>query len=166
MAEETIFQHWIFAKFILPFTLIVALVYGILEKTKLLGEKNHQLNAIIAFAIGLLFTGFVYPTLVVQNLILFLSVALVVLFVILMLWGFLLGDKEGFNIGKEKWMKWVLVIVTGIAFIIGVLWATGVHEKVIGSLFEQSWSNTFWTNFLFVVVIAVALALVLTKKKD
>lgn len=167
MAEETIFQHWIFSKFILPFALIVALVYAILEKTKLFGEGKHQLNAIIAFVIGLLFTGFVYPTLVIQNMILFLSVALVVLFVILLLWGFVFGDaKEGFKL--EKWMKYSLGAIVGIAVIGAVIWATGFYETAIGLLFKQSWSNTFWTNFLFILVIAIAVALVLRplKKKD
>ncbi|RLG15919.1 hypothetical protein DRN69_02300 [Candidatus Pacearchaeota archaeon] len=162
MAEETIFQHWIFSKFILPFALIVALVYAVLEKTKLLGEDKHQLNAIIAFVIGLLFTGFVYPTLVIQNMILFLTVALVILFVILLLWGFIFGDKDKFEMAS--WMKWILGVGVGIASVFAILWATGIHDKVIGYLFQQSWSNVFWTNFLFVIVIAVALALVLKNK--
>ena len=50
---ETILQHWIVTQFILPFALITGLVYGILEKTKLLGDEKHQLNAILAFIIGL-----------------------------------------------------------------------------------------------------------------
>lgn len=167
MPETTIFQHWVFSKFILPFLLIVTLVYAILEKTKLLGDGKHQLNAVIAFVIGLTFTGVAYYTDVVNNMILFLSVALVVLFVILLIWGFVWGEKEaGKGFVLENWMKWILAILGGIAFLFAVFWATGLNQKILDSLFGQRWSNTFWTNFLFIAVIVVALVLLLKKQKD
>ncbi len=166
MAEEvTIFQHWIFSKFILPFVLIVTLVYAVLEKTKLLGDNKHQLNAIIAFVIGLTFTGIAYFTDVVNNMILFLSVALVILFVILLLWGFIFGDM-GELFKEVKWVRNLLLGIAGIAIVIGILWASGVSGKLVDSLFGQSWSNAFWTNFLFVAVIVVALVLLLRKQGD
>lgn len=164
MVETTIFQNPIFTRFILPFTLVVSIVYALLEKTKLFGEDKHQVNAIVAFSIGLLFVGFVYPTLVVQNMILFLSVALVILFVILLLWGFVFGEiKEGFK--PATWMKIFLGVIVGIAVIFGVIWATGFKDKLVDFLFRQSWSNTFWTNFLFVIIVVVALVLILVGKK-
>ena len=162
---ETILQHEIFTRFAFPFLLMFFIVFAILEKTKLLGEGKKQLNALISFVIGLIFVSAVYPTLVVNNLILFLTVALVVVFVALLLWGFIFGDiKEGFKI--QGWMKWVLGIIVGIAVVIAVLWATGVQGKVIDFLFRQGWSNTFWTNALFIVVIAIALALMIKKSKS
>ena len=106
--QETILQHWIVTKFILPFALLVAIVYGILEKTKILGEDKHQLNAIVAFVIGLIFVSAIEPKAIVENLILFLTVAIVIMFVVLMLWGFASGAKDGFQL--EGWMKWILWI--------------------------------------------------------
>ena len=166
MAEGvTIFQHWIFSKFILPFLLIVTLVYAILEKTKVLGDKNHQINAIVAFVVGLTFTGVAYYTDIVNNMILFLSVALVVLFVILLIWGFVWGEKEaGKGFVLEGWMKWILAILGGVAFLFAVFWATGLNQKILDGLFGQKWSNTFWTNFLFVAVIVIAIVLLLKNK--
>jgi hypothetical protein len=162
MAIETIFQNWIFTKFILPFALIVTLVYAILEKTKLLGDGKHQLNAIISFVIGISFTGFLAGTEIVSNMVLFLSIALVVLFVILMLWGFIYGKKEGFEL--EPWMKTILAIVAGLAFIAAVIWATGVQDKIISLLFSQSWSSAFWSNLLFAAVVVVSMVLLLKPK--
>jgi len=165
MVQETIFQHWIFTQFILPFALMTAIVYGILEKTKLLGEDKHQLNAIVAFIIGLIFTGAIFPKLVVENLILFLTVALVVLFIILILWGFITtkADKDkGFEL--EKWMKYTLWAVAGVAVLAALVWATGLGDNVVNLLFNQSWSNTFWTNLLFIIVIIVALIIILRNK--
>jgi len=161
----TIFQHPIFSKFILPFLLIVTLVYAIIEKTKLLGDGKHQINAIIAFVIGLTFTGVAYYTDIVNNMILFLSVALVVLFVILLIWGFVWGEKEaGKGFVLEGWMKWILAVLGGAVFLFAVFWATGLSGKLLNTLFGQSWSNVFWTNFLFVAVIVVAIVLLLKNK--
>ncbi|GAH78833.1 unnamed protein product, partial [marine sediment metagenome] len=115
MASETIFQSNIVQQFILPFVLVFTLVFAILEKTKLFGEDKKQLNAIIALVIGLIFVTAVFPTVVVTNkLILFLTIALVIVFVVLLLWGFVFGEiKEGFK--PADWMKWVLGILIGLA---------------------------------------------------
>ena len=166
MVEETIFQHWIFTRFALPFLLVFFIVFAVLEKTKLLGDDKKQLNALLAFVVGLVFVGAVYPTEVVGNLILFLTVALVVVFVVLLLWGFVFGSfkkDEGFV--PEKWMKWILGIIIGIAVVVAVLWATGAEQKAVDLLFDQDWSGTFWGNAAFIVAVAVALALVLRKSK-
>lgn len=160
---ETIFQNWIFTKFILPFVLIWALVYAVLEKTKLLGNDKHQLNAIIALVIGITFTGFLAGTTIVSNMILFLAVALVVLFVILLLWGFISSGEKGIEL--QPWMKFGLIGLAGIAFIWAIIWATGLQATVQKLLLGQTWSTTLWANILFVAVIVAALALVLKKPK-
>ncbi|MFH1607561.1 MAG: hypothetical protein ABIA78_00325 [archaeon] len=163
---ETILQHWIVTQFILPFALVTAIVFGVLEKTKLLGEENKQLNAIIAFVVGLIFVGAIWPKIFVDNMILFLTVGLVVLFIILLLWGFVSGGgKEGKGFELEGWMKYILWIVGGIAVIIAVFWASGSTSNVFDLLFKQTWSESFWTNFAFILVIGIALALVMKKAK-
>jgi len=154
---ETILQHWLFTRFAFPFLLAFFIVFAILEKLKFFGEDKKQLNALIAFIIGLIFVAFAYPVDVVNNLILFLSVALVVMFVGLLLWGFLSGEAKIEGSG----VKITFGIVILIALIIAVIWATGVWGDVIDWLFKQDWSNTFWTSVLFIVVVAVALTLVL-----
>ena len=163
MAEGIILQHWILTRFAFPFLLMFFIVFAILEKTKLLGEDKKQLNALLSFVVALIFVSAVYPTLVVSNLILFLTVGLVVIFIVLLLWGFIFGDKEGFKV--QSWIKGVLGGLVGVSVIIAVLWATGVQGKVIEFLFRQEWSSTFWINVVFIVVIAVALAVVVKKPK-
>ncbi|OGI12743.1 hypothetical protein A3K64_00700 [Candidatus Micrarchaeota archaeon RBG_16_36_9] len=162
MAEETTFlQNWIFTKFLFPFLLVFFLVFAILEKTKLFGDGKKQLNALIAFVIGLIFVGAVYPKLVVENMILFLTVAMVIVFVVLLLWGFVFGEiKEGFK--PADWMKWILGIAIGVGVVVAVIYATGINTK-IGTFFANQ--SQIWTNIAFVVVIAVALALILLTKE-
>lgn len=161
MVEEIFLQNWIVTKFVLPFLLIFFIVFAILEKTKVFGDDKKQTNALIAFVMGLIFIGVAYPKEVVGNLILFLTVALVVVFVVLLLWGFATGNEPKFD---DKGFKIGIGVVAVIATIAAVIWATGLKGGVIDLLFYQSWSSTFWVNALFVVVIAVALALVLKNK--
>ena len=156
---ETFLQYPVLKDFVLPFLIVFFIVFAILEKTKLFGEEKKQLNALLAFVIGLIFVSAVFPKMVVANIILFLSVAIVIVFVVLMLWGFVFSTKDGFVMTDP--MKWGLFAVVTIALIIGILWATGVSGKAYDFLFGQSWSEAFWTNLIFVILIGVALAAVI-----
>jgi len=158
---ETILQSEVFTRFALPFLLIFFIVFGILEKTKLFGE-NKQLNAGISFVIGLIFVGAVFPKLVVGNLILFLTVAIVVMFVALLLWGFVSGEAPKLEGG----LRWVFGIVIIVVVIIALLWASGIEGAAFDLLFRQGWSGDFWTNLAFIAVIILALVLVLRTKNS
>lgn len=156
MAGETFLSSIIVSKFVLPFLLIFFIVFALLEKTKILGEERKQLNALVAFVIGLIFVSAISPKLIVSNLILFLTVAIVVMFVGLILWGFATGGEA--KIGGEKWVKYVGGGIVVVGVLIALIWATGYWNNFIDFFFKQDWSSSFWTNFLFIVVIAAALA--------
>ncbi len=164
MALETIFQHELLTKFAYPFLLIFFIVFAVLEKTQILGEDKKQLNAVLAFVIGLIFLSVVQPRLIVENMILFLTVAIVIVFVVLLLWGFVSGGELKTDFLSNKGVKWTVGIVVVIAVIVAVFWAAGISTDAFDFLFKQSWSNTFWTNFIFVAVVAAALAVVLKTK--
>ncbi len=157
---ETILQHWVFRRFALPFLLIFFAVFAILEKTGLFGTDKKQLNALIAFIVGLMVISVTYPVEVINNLILFLTVSIIAVFAALLLWGFIAGEAK---VGG-KGMKTFFGIVVIIVIIGAVFWATGLFMPFIDLLFKQEWSYTFWVNFLFIVVIALALAVVLKSK--
>lgn len=162
MAAEIFLQNVVFTKFVLPFLLIFFIVFAILERTKVFGDDKKQINALIAFVIGLIFVGVAFPKEVVENLILFLTVAIVVVFVFLILWGFVSGKELKI---ESTGLKWTAGIVLLVIVIISVLWATGIQGGVFDLLFGQSWSGTFWTNLLFVVLVGAALALILRNSK-
>ena len=156
---ETLLQSPVLTDFVYPFLIVFFIVFAILEKTKIFGEEKRQLNALLAFVIGLIFVSAVFPKMVVNNLILFLSVAMVIVFVVLLLWGFIFSTEKGFVLTDG--MKVGLFVVVTIALIIGILWAAGVSGRVYDILFQQSWSEAFWTNLIFVILIGVALAAVI-----
>ncbi len=163
MAEDsvaTFLQYSIISKFLLPFLLIFFIVFAILEKTKVLGDKK-QTNAFTAFVIGLIFVGAIYPKLVVENLILFLTVTLVAVFVVLLVWGFIFGGTE------TKMHKGLIIglgLIATIVLIGGIIWATGQFGNLQTFLSGET-GQAVITNVLFLVVIGVALALVLIPKK-
>lgn len=161
MAQETILQHWIFAQFVLPFLLMFFVVFAVLEKTKVLGDKK-QINALVSFVIGLIFVGAAYQRGMVGNLVLFMTVALIVIFVLLILWGFFVQKEP---VIESKNVKIAAAIVLVIAVIIAITWAAGIQwqafEDTFNFLFDSGWSGSFWTNATFVLIIAIALAVVL-----
>lgn len=163
MTQDTILQHWIFTKFALPFLLIFFIVFAILEKTKVLGEDKKQINAMVAFVIGIIFVTAVSPKLIVGNLILFLTVAIVVMFIGMLLWGFAVGGEVNL---ENKNVKWAM----GIAIVVGVtgavIWATGFYSFIDSFVFGGNITGDFWINLIFVIVIAIALAVAIgTGKK-
>lgn len=164
MATETILQHPVFTKIAWPFFLIFFIVFGVLDKTNLFGKGKKQLNAMVALVIALIFISVAYTRDVTSNLILFLTVALVVMFIALLLWGFVSGSdlKEDILGGK---IKWIVIVVIVLVVALALVWAMGLDFFLLDALFNQSWSEAFWTNLIFLIIVAVAVVVVL-KAKD
>ncbi len=162
-AGDTIFQNFIVKDFMLPFVFMFVLVFAILQKTKILGSDKKQLDAIVAGVIALIFVSVAYPKMVVGNLILVLTIAIVLIFVGLLIWGFLVGGEAKVTL-SETWLKWVVAIIIIIFVILAFFWSAGINPQVMDLLFNQSWSNTFWTNLSFIVVVAILMAVVIKSK--
>ncbi|MBT4376792.1 hypothetical protein HOD29_05445 [archaeon] len=159
-----ILQAPILRDFLYPFLLIFFIVFAILEKTAILGKEKKQLDAFVSLIVALIFVSAVFPKIVVGNLMLFLTVGLVVVFVGLLLWGFIAG-KEGVKIeGKAlKWFGGFLIA----AVVIAVVWATGLGsylQEAFAFIFNSSGSGVFWTNFLIIAFIIAAVWIVIGKK--
>ena len=163
MAETTILQNWVFTQFILPFLLMFTVIFAVLEKTKLFGDEKKQVDAIVSFVIALIFVSVVYPKLVVTNLILFLTVAIIVLFVVLLLWGFVSGETPKVSTG---WVKWTVGVVIVVAVAIAFIWAAGIQTQAYELVFKNAWGNEVFINALFIIAIAVVVAVVVKSGKD
>ena len=79
--------------YVLPFLMIFALVYGILIKTKLLGE-NKGVNATIALAFGLLSLQFDYVSGFYASIFPYAGMGLAVLLVAMILMGLIIKTEE------------------------------------------------------------------------
>ncbi len=108
MAQEYVFQRladWGVFDVILPFILIFALVYAVLQKTKILGEKSKNFNVVIALVMGAsvvvphilygtmdpadryLTTGFLDPVKIINNALPNVSVILIAILMVLLIFG-------------------------------------------------------------------------------
>src|SRR3989339_40731 len=67
-------------------------------------------------------------------------------------------------LGDNKQIDSIVAFVIAFVFI-GAAYPKDIVHNLVLFLFKQSWSNTLWTNVTFVVVIAVALAVMMKAKK-
>jgi hypothetical protein len=142
------------------------IMYALLQKSKILGENQAQINAFVSLVISLIFVSVVYPVIVVNNLILFMTVGVAVIFVGFVLWGFINNGNITLN---SKVLK-LMGVLTFIALVVALFWATGAFpplwtflEKVFNWAFASG-TEGFWTNFLIVVLVIAAVASVLKAK--
>lgn len=157
---QTILQSPLLTNFVYPFLLVFFILFAILEKTRLFGEKKSQLNALISFIVGLIFITALSSVDFISNLVLFLAMGLVILFVLLILWGFVYADnKKGFELTKN--MKLGLGAVVTVSVVLAVIWAAGVGGKLYNFFFGSSWSASLWTNVIFLVLLGLALGAVI-----
>ena len=155
---ESVFAEPIFLEYILPFLLVFTLSFAILDRTKILGDGKKQINAIMSLVIGLILIGFPFARDVVVKLIPFFAVALVVLFVFMLLYGFVSGKEKDV---LHRGTKVALLILLSIAVITALLWATGWWEKIYDTLVNGKNTAQIWMNVLLIAIIGGALAIVL-----
>ena len=159
---STIFSNNLFVYTILPFLLVFALVFAILQKTKILGDGKKQIDAIVALVIGLLVVSFANYVDVIVQLMAFLSVALVIILVFMLLFGTL------FEPGKfemAKGLKTTFGIIIAIAVIIAILVYTPAWDYLAANL-AGSGGSGWLINTIFVVLIIAAIAVVLVGKGE
>ncbi len=159
---DPIFISPLFTSYILPFVLVFTLIFAILEKTKLLGEGKKQINAIIGLVVGIILIAFPFARNIVVQLMPFLAISAVVLFVFMLLYGFIMGKKEGDVL--HKGVKIALGIIFALALITVLLFATGYWERVYDFIFGREGGSQVWINILLIVIIAGAVASVVATK--
>lgn len=156
-----LFTTDIFTKGILPFLLVFVLVFAILQKSKIFGDGKSQIDALISLVVGLILIGFPVPRDYIVAMIPWLAVALVVLLVVFLIYGFVASDnKDGMKI--PDWVKKSSMWVAIIFVVILVIVITGGWETIRG------WYNdsNIIGNVLIIVAIGVALWIALGGKSD
>ena len=161
----SIFNYGLFRGIILPFLLVFTVVFAILERLKLFGEEKRQINALISLFIAVITVTFTYQSAVIVNLVPFLAVAVIVILIFMLLYGFVAPvDKEkGLTLPKPLYIAFGVLI--GIALVIAVLWATDFLDAVSFFIFKSEFSGVILTNVILIAAIVGAFILVLKSKK-
>ncbi len=139
--------------YLLPFLLIFAVVFGILNKSKILGD-NRGIHVIIAFAIGLLALQGNFVTRFFQPLFVNLGMGVAVLLVLIILVGLFIEDVY------RKYWYWGFGAIGVIAAIIAVSNAFEEYGWGFGSA-GYYMDNAGWiigAVLILALIIAVATA--------
>ena len=142
----------------LLFLLAFVVVFAILQKSKILGDSVSKINSLVALALALIFVGFSSATEVVAKMIPWVAVALSVILMFLLLWGFVGGE-----IGSlPKGIKWTLIGLSIAFMVILVLYATGLWADLKGYF---AFDNSFlYTVLAFVAVVGAVIYVVVSSK--
>ena len=152
----------LFTDYVLPFILVFTLIFAILQKTQLLGEDKKQINSMIGLVVGLILISFPFARDIVVQLMPFLAVSAVILLVFMLLYGFIVGKKDGDVL--HKGVKIALGIILGLALVTALLFITGYWDPIYDLMFGGDESSQIWINILLVIVIAGAIASVVASK--
>jgi len=127
-----------FFDIVLPFILVFTIVFAILEKTKILGKEDKKnVNALVAFAVGLFVVAASNIVDVLRDALPVISLLLVVLLSAMLLVGTIHGDEEFKYFAQNMFWRWFLTI----ALIISVLL---IFANFIKTDDGDTWLEVFW----------------------
>jgi hypothetical protein len=161
---ETILTSSFAVNIVYPFLLIFVLVFAILQKSKILGEGKHQIDALVSLSIALIVVAFGWATDIITKMMPFLAISLVTILVFMLLYGFIASDiKKGLEI--PDWLKRVGVAFATVVVVIALIVATGQWDRIYNSIFTGEGISGLWADIILVIiVIAAASAVVLSGK--
>ena len=138
--------------YVLPLILIFAVVFAILEKTRLLGTGKKQLDAIVALVIAILaiqlpfvgdFFSRIFPN---------FGVGIAIFVVLMILTGLFYSDSDA----KQKTVFMVIGIVLAVAII---LWTfAGWQMWLSSAALSKFLIENFWTFVVIVMIVLIILA--------
>lgn len=118
---------------VLPFLLIFAIMFAVLEKTKIFGENKTNINSIIALVIGLLLVA---QKSIVDTILTFLPRAALIMVVILMyllLLSMVAGQEQGYK-GLQKIPLGIAMVVILVAVIIALSPSINISQETRDAL--------------------------------
>ncbi|MBW3011153.1 hypothetical protein KY326_02970 [Candidatus Woesearchaeota archaeon] len=176
MVEQTVFGGVVefmrrlgFYDVILPFLLVFALLYAILDKTKVLGEESpgepkRSLNAIVAFAIAVLVVGATKVVSIINQAIANFVIVIVVVAFFLITISLFVGEGGIMKFTKagepgHKWFIYVFLPGIFIVILLIILHAIGWLQRIMDFL-GANWKEEWVATILFLIGIAVFIGII------
>lgn len=145
---------------VLPFLLIFVIVFAVLQKSKILGDKKNQIDALVSLTVALLLIAVPGPQKwIIVNMMPWLAVALAVLLVFFILYGFVAGDLSDL----PTWMKATFGIMALIFTGAIVIYLTNL-DKIMADWF--SGSGGWLINGIILVLVVGGIAWVVMNAKE
>lgn len=153
-------ESWGLTDVLLPFLLVFTLIFAMMQKTRLLGEKKKNLNVVIALIFGLLVviphvTGTYRtnydPVDIINNAIPGISLVVIAILMLLLLVGLFGGEAKFFGMAFRGWVV--------LFSVIAVLWIFGSSA---GWWLGWSWvNNLFGSDAIAIIIILVVFGLII-----
>jgi uncharacterized membrane protein len=143
--------------YLLPFLFIFAVVFGILSKTKVLGE-NKGVQATIALALGLLSLQFDYVSNFFSIFLPYAGVGIAVLLIGIILMGLMYDENE-----ENNWVRYVFFGLGFVVFLVVVITSISDSSLIGGGRFSESWPAI---TAAIVLLLLIAFVVFGGKSKD
>jgi len=155
---------------VFSFLFVTIIVYAILVKTKVLGESQF-VNLLVSFIMAIVFLSFSSMELYLLTVLPWFVVLVVLVFLVLMIFGFSAGDLKGIMNNK---FAWVIVAILVIIFLIAAIRvfepvfdrdtviSSGGEGGGFGSMVDVIFNST-WSGSILLLVIAIVVAFVVSR---
>lgn len=132
-------QQMGFFDVLLPFLLIFAIVYGILEKVKLF-EDRADINAVIAFVIGMIVIGTSWVIGVLTGFLPWVGMLTVVFLAAVILMGFFWKDIDAIGDTPVKYIAAIVILVVFAAVLLPMVLPPEFWSSFQGAAGESAFS--------------------------
>jgi hypothetical protein len=158
---------------VLPFLLVFTLVFGIMEKSKILGVENggsrKNLNAMVAFVTGFFVVASAQLVALINSFVAYTALVLVILVMMMLLMASMHKEQTtGFEVNAKlrAWLYGAVIIAVILIFMNGVGWLGPAWAYVSGN-----WNSELMGTVLLFAIVAGFIAWIThspdgEKKKD
>jgi len=127
-----------FFDIVLPFILVFALIFAILEKTKILGKEDKKnVNALISFVVGLFVVAATNIVTILRDALPIITLVLIVLICFMLLVGAFHADKEFSYFTESRFWKWFLTTILFVGILL-------IFAHFIETDSGETWLEVFW----------------------
>jgi|TARA_Y100000310_G_C20633672_1_gene790024 hypothetical protein len=144
-----------FITVLLPFVLVFAIVFGILQQTKVLSDKKN-LNAMVAFVISMFVVASLQLVEQLHTIVAWMGIVVIVLLFVMMIFG-----VSGIKIDKKKWY-WHVILVALIGVVLMVVLSTIFNT---GRLLDFFTSTVVMSLLLAIIMVGTIVYLVKGEKE-
>lgn len=146
---------------ILPFILVFAIVFAILEKTSILGKKKQNLNSLVAIVFALLVITANKVVTAITNALPNILLLIIILVSFLLMIGILFKEEElDFHSKAKGWYKFFIVLMfigLVLIFLGAYILDSGVSvlSYILGYLYGNMGSDVVGGIILIAIIVAV-----------
>ena len=156
---------------VFSFLFVFVIVYAILTKTKVLGESQF-VKLLVSFIMAIIFLSFSSMELYLLTVLPWFIVLVVLVFLVLLIFGFSAGDLKGIMNNK---FAWVIVAILVVIFLIAairvfnpvfdrdlIITSGGEGEGGFGSIIDVIFYSR-WSGSILLLIIAIVVAFIVAR---